>query len=100
MEYALGSAVQHAVAAALLRCASQSGLRGHRAASGVIKEGSEMRVHKSIEIAEPPEKVWPYFVEPEKVLAWYTTFRRFEYTTDQRAGVGTPLYIEEQTGVA
>ena len=57
-----------------------------------------MRVHKSIEIAAPPEKVWPYFVEPEKVLAWYTTFRRFEYTTDQRAGVGTPVYIEEQTG--
>ncbi len=57
-----------------------------------------MRVQKSIEITEPPEKVWPYFVEPEKVLAWYTTFRSFEYTTDQRAGVGTPLYIEEQTG--
>jgi len=57
-----------------------------------------MRVRKSVEIAAPPEKVWPYFVEPEKVLAWYATFRRFEYTTDQRAGVGTPVYIEEQTG--
>ncbi len=57
-----------------------------------------MRVRKSIEIAAPPEKVWPYFVEPEKVLQWCTTFRRFEYTGAQHGGVGTPLYIEEQAG--
>jgi Polyketide cyclase / dehydrase and lipid transport len=57
-----------------------------------------MRVQKSIEIAAPPEKVWPFFVEPEKVLQWCTTFRRFEYTGAQRTGVGTPLYIEEQAG--
>ena len=57
-----------------------------------------MRVQKSIEIAAPPEKVWPYFVHPEKVLQWCITFRKFEYTGSQRSGVGTPLYIEEQAG--
>ena len=57
-----------------------------------------MRVQKSIDIAAPPEKVWPFFVEPEKVLQWCITFKRFEYTGNQRAGVGTPLYIEEQAG--
>jgi uncharacterized protein YndB with AHSA1/START domain len=57
-----------------------------------------MRVQKSVEIAAPPEKVWPFFVEPEKVLQWCTTFRKFEYSGAQHSGVGTPLYIEEQAG--
>jgi uncharacterized protein YndB with AHSA1/START domain len=65
-----------------------------------IPEGREgqMRVQKSIEIAAPPEKVWPFFVEPEKVLQWCITFKRFEYSATQRGGIGTPLYIEEQAG--
>lgn len=57
-----------------------------------------MKVQKAVEIAVPSEKVWPFFVEPEKVLQWCITFRRFEYTGGQRSGVGTPLYIEEQVG--
>ena len=57
-----------------------------------------MRVQKSVEIAAPPEKVWPFFVEPEKVLQWCTTFKRFEYCGAQHSGVGTPIYIEEQAG--
>ena len=57
-----------------------------------------MRVQKSIEITAPPERIWPFFVEPEKVLQWCITFKRFEYTSNQRSGVGTPLYIEEQAG--
>ena len=57
-----------------------------------------MKVQKSIEINASPEKIWPYFVEPEKVLRWCITYKRFEYTGDQRSGAGTPLYIEEQAG--
>jgi len=57
-----------------------------------------MRVQKSIEITAPPQTVWPFFVEPEKVLQWCITFRRFEYTSNQRGGVGAPIYIEEQAG--
>ena len=55
-----------------------------------------MRVQRSIEIAAPPEKIWPFLVEPEKILKWCITFRKFEYTSDQRSGVCTPLYIEEK----
>lgn len=55
-----------------------------------------MEVEKSIEIAAPPEKVWPFLVEPDKVLQWYRTFQKFEYPTEQREGVGTPIYIEEK----
>ncbi len=57
-----------------------------------------MRVQKAIEINAPPERIWPFFVEPEKVLQWYSTFKRFDYTSNQRSGVGTPIYIEEQAG--
>jgi len=57
-----------------------------------------MRVQKSIEVNVPIDKVWPYFVEPEKIMQWCITFKKFEYTSDQRSGVGTPLYIEEQAG--
>ena len=55
-----------------------------------------MKVQKSIEIAAPPEKVWPFLVEAEKILKWCITFRKFEYTGEQRSGVGTALYVEEK----
>lgn len=55
-----------------------------------------MRVQKSIEVNVPTDKVWPYFVEPEKIMQWCITFKKFEYTSNQRSGVGTPIYIEEQ----
>ena len=54
-----------------------------------------MKVQKAIEIDAQPERIWPYFIEPEKVLQWCITFKKFEYTSNQRGGVGTPLYIEE-----
>ena len=57
-----------------------------------------MRVQRSIEIAEPPEKVWQCLVEPEKILQWCITFKKFEYAGDRRSGVDTPIYIEEKAG--
>jgi len=55
-----------------------------------------MRVQGSIEIAAPPEKIWPFLVEPERILKWCITFEKFEYTSEQRSGVGTPFYLEER----
>lgn len=57
-----------------------------------------MKVQKSIGVAATPNKVWAFFVEPEKVLQWCITFKKFEYTGNQRSGKGTPLYIEEEVG--
>ena len=57
-----------------------------------------MRIEKSIEIGAPPEKIWPFFTKSEKILKWCITFKKFEYTGEQRSGVGTPLYIEEEVG--
>jgi uncharacterized protein YndB with AHSA1/START domain len=55
-----------------------------------------MKIEKSIEIAAPPERIWPYFTDPEKILQWSITFRKFEYTSEHQHGVGTPIYIEEK----
>ena len=57
-----------------------------------------MRVGRSILITAPPEKIWPFLVEPEKILKWCITFKKFEYTGEQRSGVGTPFYLEEKAG--
>jgi uncharacterized protein YndB with AHSA1/START domain len=57
-----------------------------------------MKAQKTIEIMVSPEKIWPFLVEPEKVLQWCITYKKFEYTTAARSGVGAPLYIEEQAG--
>jgi uncharacterized protein YndB with AHSA1/START domain len=57
-----------------------------------------MRVQDSIEIAAPPSKIWPFLVEPDKILKWCITFKKFEYAGEQRSGVGTPFYIEEKAG--
>ncbi len=55
-----------------------------------------MKVEKSIDIAAPPEQIWPFFTYPEKVMQWSITFKKFQYSGDQKSGVGTPLYIEEK----
>ena len=53
-----------------------------------------MKIHGSVEIAAPPEKIWPFLVEPEKRLKWATVLEELEYTSDQRSGIGTPFYFK------
>lgn len=57
-----------------------------------------MRVERSIAIAAPAEKVWPFLVEPDKIMEWFNLLRKFEYTGEQKSGVGTPFYYEEKSG--
>jgi uncharacterized protein YndB with AHSA1/START domain len=57
-----------------------------------------MKVQKSIEISAPPNKIWPFLIEPEKILKWCITFLKLEYTGEQRSGVGTTFYLEEKAG--
>jgi uncharacterized protein YndB with AHSA1/START domain len=57
-----------------------------------------MKVERSIEIAAPPEKVWPFMTEPEKIMKWFDLLRKFEYTGDKRSGPGTTFYYEEKSG--
>jgi uncharacterized protein YndB with AHSA1/START domain len=57
-----------------------------------------MKIQKSIDIAAPPEKIWPYLVEPEKIMQWFTLLRKFEYTSSKHSGAGATFYYEEKSG--
>ena len=56
-----------------------------------------MKIQRSVEIAAPPEKIWPFLVEPEKIMKWFTFLKKFEYTGGC-GGVGTKFYYEEKSG--
>ena len=55
-----------------------------------------MKVNKSIEIEVPPDKIWPFLVEPDKILKWCITFIEFQYTGEQHGGVDATFYLEER----
>lgn len=55
-----------------------------------------MKVEKSIEISAPPEKIWPFLVDPAKIVMWFDTFKKCEYTSEKHSGVGTTYYVEEK----
>jgi carbon monoxide dehydrogenase subunit G len=57
-----------------------------------------MKAHGSIEIAAPPERIWPFLVEPEQVIRWSDTCKKYQYAGEQHTGVGTKYYLEEQAG--
>jgi uncharacterized protein YndB with AHSA1/START domain len=54
-----------------------------------------VKIRESIYIEAPPIKVWPYLVEPKRILEWYTTFHSFKYT-DKSRGVGSTFSAEEK----
>ena len=55
-----------------------------------------MIIENSIHINESKEKIWPYMTDPQKILQWCITFNKFEYTSEQREGIGTTFYVEEK----
>ena len=58
-----------------------------------------MYVRMTVDIEAPPEIVWPYLVEPEKTVQWFTALKVFEYTSEAKGGVGSTFYwFEEAAG--
>ena len=55
-----------------------------------------MKIHRSIEIAAPSKKIWPFLVEPEKILKWCAPAKKFDRTGNQSSGQGTSFYFEER----
>jgi uncharacterized protein YndB with AHSA1/START domain len=55
-----------------------------------------MHVLRSVEIAAPPERIWPLMVEPNNVRQWYPTLRTYEYEDAGRRGTGAHVYAEEK----
>jgi uncharacterized protein YndB with AHSA1/START domain len=56
-----------------------------------------MKIQRSIDIKATPEKIWPFLIEPEKILKWFNLLQKFEYTGEKRSGVGTTFYYEEKS---
>jgi uncharacterized protein YndB with AHSA1/START domain len=53
-------------------------------------------IHKEIIINAGPEKIWPFLVEPEKILKWCFTLESFEYTSSQKGGKNATFrYIDK-----
>jgi uncharacterized protein YndB with AHSA1/START domain len=53
-----------------------------------------VKVSMSVDIDAPPERVWPYLIEPEKTMSWYTSLQKFDYTS-VRPGPDSTFYWEE-----
>ena len=57
-----------------------------------------MLVSMSVDLEAPPERVWPYLVEPDKTMAWFTAVKKFDWTSEP-GGVGSTFYwLEEAAG--
>jgi len=64
-----------------------------------MEAGDEkVRVHGTIEIKAPPEKIWPYLIEPEKTKQWFTNIEEFKYQDKKPKGVGTTFFWKERSG--
>lgn len=58
-----------------------------------------MYVRMTVDIEAPPEIAWPYPVEPDKTIQWFTALKVFEYTSEEHGGVGSTFYwLEEAAG--
>jgi uncharacterized protein YndB with AHSA1/START domain len=58
-----------------------------------------MQVVQSVDIAAPPQAVWAYLDDPEKVLVWYLPCETFEYIGDHKGALGAHLLFEEKLPV-
>jgi uncharacterized protein YndB with AHSA1/START domain len=55
-----------------------------------------MQVRRSVEIAVPPERIWPLLIEPDNILKWYPTLLTFQYEDVGQRGPGARVYAEEK----
>ena len=55
-----------------------------------------MKIRKSVEIAAPGKKIWPFLTGPEKILQWCFSGEKLVRTSNQYSGPGTSFYFEEK----
>jgi hypothetical protein len=55
-----------------------------------------MKIHRSIEIGATNKKIWPFLIDPEKILKWCAPAKKFDRTGEQQGGLGTTFYFEER----
>jgi len=55
-----------------------------------------MKLRRSIVIEATGEKIWPFLVDPEKIIKWCTPINVIRLTSQGRSGLGTTFYFEEK----
>ena len=56
-----------------------------------------MKIQKSIQIATPADKIWPFLIEPASVMKWCCNVERIIlHTNEQNHGLGGKFYLEER----
>ena len=55
-----------------------------------------MKLRRSIIIKATGEEIWPFLVEPEKIIKWCTPINVISHTSQQHSGLRTTFYFEEK----
>ena len=55
-----------------------------------------VKIEKSIDIMVSPEQIWPFLIEPEKFLKWWSTVREYKPKEQLLSGTGATFYVEEK----
>ena len=53
-------------------------------------------VNESVWLNAKPEEVWPYLVEPDRLLQWLTEMRKFEWIDEGPIGVRSRYYVDKE----
>jgi len=54
------------------------------------------KINQSVWLNAKPEEVWPYIVEPEKLLQWLTEMHKFELLDEGPIGVGSRYRVDKE----
>ncbi len=54
-----------------------------------------MKIQKTIKIAAPASKIWPFLVQPGNIMKW-CPIETIRHTGDQRGGLNASFYFEER----
>jgi hypothetical protein len=55
-----------------------------------------MNINRSINIKAAPDEIWPFLIEPKKIVQWCFTLESFEFTSQISYGVDARFKYREQ----
>jgi uncharacterized protein YndB with AHSA1/START domain len=56
-----------------------------------------VRIEKSMNVSATPAQIWPYLVEPEKILKWWFTVQEYKPRGQLLSGTNSTFYVEEKS---
>jgi hypothetical protein len=58
---------------------------------------AKMKLEESIDIAAPPENIWPTITQRENVFKVDRLIKKFDFVGEQPSGVGKMFYMEKES---